>query len=139
MNILVVCTGNTCRSPMAAAMLREMLKNAGHTDIIVKSAGTMAFEGSKASRHAVEAMAEKGIDLKSHRSVQLTQSLLQEADRILVMTQPHKGILTLDFGQDPKKITVLDVPDPYGGSLDDYRRCRDAIEAALTRYLEALK
>lgn len=131
MTILCVCTGNTCRSPMAEVLLRRALERQGLSDVTVRSAG-LAAGGEPASDHAVEAMAELGEDITAHRSQPVTAALCAQIDGFAVMTPAHAAALMTRFGVPPEKIRVLGggIPDPYGGSLDDYRRTRDALAQA---------
>ena len=99
-HVLFVCTGNTCRSPMAEALLRQMAKEEG-LDIDVKSAGISAIEGTTSSRYAIEALQEKGIVL-DHQSKAVDQDLVHWADIILTMTQSHKQALIHHF---PNRLT----------------------------------
>ena len=87
LNVLLVCTGNTCRSSMAEALLKQI---AGEAELRVSSAGTAAFEGMGASPHAIQVLGEQGIDLKSHRARRVTAAMVAEADLILTMTHEHK-------------------------------------------------
>ena len=89
MKILMVCTGNICRSPMAEVMLREALGRCGADDVEVESAGTWAGLGHPATEEARQVMQSRGIDLASHRSQPVTAELLDEADLILAMTSVH--------------------------------------------------
>ena len=129
MKVLFVCTGNTCRSPMAEGIFREMLhgKNAG---ISCGSAGLAAADGVAPTPHAVEACREIGVDISGQRSRRLSRRDLQDTDLFIVMTKAHMQAL-LASGVPAEKIRVLDVPDPYGGTLEVYQRCRDAIREAL--------
>lgn len=142
MNILFVCTGNTCRSPMAAAVLNKIaVENA--LDVYIESAGLMAEEGAGASKNAVEAMREMDIDLSGHRARQLTSDLIVQSDVILTMTEGHKRIIEEIA---PKKVYTLleysggagDVSDPYGGDLEEYRETARQIYDALTDIAEKL-
>ncbi|MCQ2405108.1 MAG: low molecular weight protein arginine phosphatase, partial [Clostridia bacterium] len=132
---LFVCTGNTCRSPMAAALFRKMAADRG-LPIVAVSAGLAAQSGSPASENAVKALAEEGIDLSRHLSKPVTRELCDEAQMIAVMSEHHRlALVAADV--DPHKIFVLGggVPDPYGGSLDVYRDTRDALKAVLPALL----
>ncbi len=140
MTIVFVCTGNTCRSPMAAALMRQVLDKRGRRDIMVTSAGLAAIAGQPASRHAVEAMRERGVDLSAHRAKPLGDALLRSADRFAVMSASHAAALAA-HGVPSEHIHVLaaqngGIPDPYGGTLEDYRRTRDALEKAVEALAE---
>lgn len=88
-NIMFVCTGNTCRSPMAEAAFRKLIKNAGAVDIQICSSGAGAFDGQPASRFAVEVVKLWDVDLTAHRSQTLTKSLINNSDLILAMAASH--------------------------------------------------
>lgn len=130
--VLFVCTGNTCRSPMAAGLYTLLAKQAG-AQSFAESAGLAANEGEPASRNAVLAMAELGVDLSAYRARAVTGALLQNARRILVMTSSHRALLQYTFPGWGEKAEVLGISDPYGGDLARYRACRDEIAAALGR------
>ncbi len=85
MKILFVCSGNTCRSPLAEAVLKRMAEDAGRGDIEVSSAGTQAWDGSPASDGSMLVGMERGLELSAHRSRQLTTEMLEEADIVIVM------------------------------------------------------
>jgi protein-tyrosine-phosphatase len=137
-SVLVVCTGNSCRSPMAQYMLADMLKG---TPALVDSAGTDAPVGSPAAANAVEVMRDAGIDLTQHRARQLSPEMVEAADLVLVMDDYHRQRvvelvpdaagrtrLLLSFaGRDEK------VEDPIGFSVGCYRLTRDAMKPALER------
>jgi len=127
--ILFVCSGNTCRSPIAEAITRRLLADAGRTDIEVSSAGTNAWDGSPASDGALLVGMERGLDLSEHRSRQLTPQIVAESDLILVMAPSH---LARVKELDPKaNVHLLSgfssgteghaVQDPFGGDLTAYR------------------
>lgn len=124
--VLFVCSGNTCRSPMASALLRDALADRPEDGISteVRSAGASAFGGSPASPEAIEAMARLGIDLTTHRSAALTRELVRNAERVYTMTEAHRlAVLTLDPTADDRVLPLDpegDVPDPYGGDIDQY-------------------
>ena len=123
MNILFVCTGNTCRSPMAMAVLREKLVKSGISDVSVDSAGLMS-DGSKISPNSNKSLEKIGINICDYRSKQLTNDMITAADLIIVMTENHKDIL-LQLGLDKSKIIVLNggISDPFGGNEATYDNC----------------
>ncbi len=133
MNFLVVCTGNTCRSPMAEGLLSTMLTDEDHAS----SAGFVTA-GEPVSPYAAEAMREIGVDISAHRAVAVTPELCHEADAIAVMSPAQGRLLCSKFGADPDQITPLNIPDPYGGDLPLYRVTRDALQKALTAWLNTL-
>jgi len=135
--ILFVCTANICRSPMAAAIMRQRVAQLGLEDSVqVISAGVWAEEGNEASPNAIVTLSARGIDLTGHRSHLITSSLLAQADLVLVMQESHRRSL---FHLAPKylgKVYLLtemsgqheDVADPYGGSLEGYADTVDLLE-----------
>ena len=138
MRILFVCTGNTCRSPMAAALMRRRLDMAGASDIIVDSAG-LAASGEPVTSEAAAAMMEIGLDIAGRCSQPLTASLCQQADILAVMTPGHAAALTA-YGVEPGKIRLLGggIPDPYGGNAAIYRHTREILEQAVNTLAEEL-
>ena len=138
MTLLCICTGNTCRSPMAAALLQQELKRRGITDGIVSSAG-VAADGSPATPNAVKAMAEKGLDIADHRSHTLTLDEAMAADGIFAMTPTHKQILTA-AGIPSERIFVPSPPvsDPFGGDEDTYHRTADELQTAIAAFVDTL-
>ncbi|MBR3290021.1 MAG: ribosomal protein S18-alanine N-acetyltransferase [Clostridia bacterium] len=134
---LFVCTGNTCRSPMAAALMTYAADARGLA-IKVRSAGLFA-DGSPAAEPAIEALAEWGIDLSAHRAQNVTPEMCEWADVIAVMSLQHKQLLAVQ-GVDSRKIIVLGggIPDPFGGSAEIYRATRDRLLEAVTELLPPL-
>lgn len=138
MTIVFVCTGNTCRSPMAAALFARLCEGK-RADVAVTSAGLYA-DGAAASAHSVAAMAEWGLDIAGHCSRPVTKELCEKADLMVGMTPSHAMALHAQYGVPLVKLRVLGqgIPDPYGGTLDDYRAARGEIEAAVRELHEAL-
>ena len=118
--IVFVCTGNTCRSPMAEAIFKSMLTDSWLDDWYVCSRGISAYPGQPAAKNAVEVMREFGCDLSSHRAANLTDSELDAADIFICMTAEHAKILKMS-GVNESKIEVLNVADPFGGNIETYR------------------
>lgn len=135
--IVFLCTGNTCRSPMAAALFEKLLSDRRKTGYTVKSCGLAAFAGDTATEHSIEVMRENGIDLSGHRASPANILLLDGAELIVCMTEAHKNAL-IKAGISPEKITVMNIPDPFGGTLDDYRECAEKIKTELVKIYEKL-
>lgn len=144
--IAVVCTGNTCRSPMAAAMLRDKLHKAfGRDDAAtVVSAGLAAGTGMPASAEAVEVMRARGLDLSDHASSPLSDDVLQTADVILTLTRGHRRAILTAWPTLPDRVHTLrtdggDVADPVGQSQQVYQQCAEQIDTELDRWIETWK
>ena len=148
-HVIMVCTGNICRSPMAAGLLAHRLPEHLKSRIDVSSAGTNALQGYPAQDHAIEAMADIGIDISGHRARQLTHELAHNADWILTMEMAHLRFvknwshipsgnlrLLLEFAPDSQ---VRQVADPYGGPLAAYQTCLETLKPAVEGVIEALK
>jgi protein-tyrosine phosphatase len=147
---LFVCTGNTCRSPIAMGLARKILAGKlgvkpgelAKRGVEVVSAGLFAADGAKVSPEAVEATAELGGDISRHRSRKLTMELINSADLIFCMTQAHVDQVLELAPQAAGKVQRLDdagdIPDPIGGGVGTYHRTAKRIENALQRRLEGL-
>jgi protein-tyrosine phosphatase len=137
MHILLVCTGNTCRSPLAEVLLRRALQEAGVTDVTVASAGTGAFAGEPASEGSYLVALEHGLDLAAHRARVVTREMVEASDLALTMSRGHLRRLEL-LGAGSKAALMGDyagtpgdheVADPVGGPIEGYRAALVELEA----------
>lgn len=139
---MFICTGNTCRSPIAEGLARAMFGEV----VQVSSAGMEAWEGEEASTHALHVLKEQNLDLSRHRSRRISAELLADADWIIPMTQAQEKGLGRLFPQFEQKIRCLgdwgehkrEVHDPWRGSLDAYRQTAQEIRALLCTLKEHL-
>ncbi len=147
MNILFVCSGNTCRSPMAESLARKIAERRGIKEMNVSSAGTNAWDNIPATDEALLVGMERGIDLTGHRARKLTPAIVSEADLIFVMTPGHLEQVKQMGGRG--KVHVIDeyasgtsnqgIADPYGGNLDAYRETADALEREIEKLFDRLE
>ncbi len=137
-NVLFVCTGNTCRSPMAQGIF-EKIADDKDFQVSCKSAGLSAVKGQPASENACTVCKEIGVDISRHKAVNVRDLDLSKFDAIFTMSLRHKHAL-IALGANPYKIWVLgtengEISDPFGGDEDTYRRCRDEIYDAINDYI----
>lgn len=131
--VLLVCTGNTCRSPLAEVMLAQL-----RPDWEVRSAGVHTEEGLPASQHSQQVARDLGLNLEEHRSQPVTAELVAWPDHILCLTDFHRQRLLGQFPEAEGRSRRLgpgDIPDPVGQPLESYRACALAIEKALRHWL----
>ncbi len=146
--VVFVCTGNTCRSPIAEALARDLTaRRLGVTaDEVLScgysftSAGTSTYDGMPASENSVLAAAEIGLDLNGHLSRQIDHDLVRRADKIYCLGDSHRRAILAEMPEVADRVHLLradghDIADPYGGELQHYRRARDEIRAAIGQRL----
>jgi protein-tyrosine-phosphatase len=157
LELLFVCTGNTCRSPTAEGILKKLLKEKGVGNLKVSSAGTHGLQNAPASLFAIQIARTRDVDLSRHRARRLSEEMLRQADLILVMSPEHKDFIQrLDsktrrkthllktFAQsrpasnEGQSGGVLSIKDPIGGSLEDYENSFSEIEREIERILPEL-
>lgn len=139
--VIFICTGNSCRSAMAEGIFKKLCAERGY-DIEATSAGIAASDGYGASKYAIEACAEIGVDISGHRSTAITSVDLRKIDLFCVVSLYHAEAL-MEMGVPKNKIFVMSkekggITDPFGSDLDFYRTCRDEIVSVLDELLTKL-
>ena len=149
--ILVVCTANVCRSPMAAALLKHALAAQPEPlrSLEIISAGVGGRDGDPASANSVTALKKVGLDISGHRSRAVTEELVQGAVAVLGMTESHRAALQFAINPVPRHVYLFrefmpqrghkEIGDPFGGSLKLYESARDEMVEAIPSLIEFLK
>lgn len=146
MKILFVCTGNTCRSPMAEALLRKKAKEEG-LELEVDSAGIFAIDGGPISDKSIEVLRRDGIYIEDYKSQMASEELLKKQDLVLTMSRGHKTSLLSSYDFLDKKVYTMkeyaynieeDVLDPFGGSLDIYLSTKEELEEIINDIVKKL-
>lgn len=140
MNVLFVCTGNTCRSPMAAALFTDLVGKEGKEGVVASSAGISAYPGMPASSESVGVMAKRGLDIRDHRARLLTPDLIGNADLILCMSHGHlAAVRALGAGDKARLLSEYaagqdaEIEDPFGRGVGAYRSCVAQLHAYLSQ------
>ena len=138
--IVFICTGNTCRSPLAECMFNALIQQRGlEKEWRSISAGTYAMSGAPASEGSLRAAARRGLSLAAHKSQAVTRALLESADLVIGMAQSHIMQLRMMYPDCQTPMRAFDDPpisDPYGGTDADYERAACAIQRQLPALLE---
>jgi protein-tyrosine-phosphatase len=150
-HILIVCTANICRSPMAERLLKHALAAEPEplASIPVISAGVAARPGEYPSENSVFALRKVGIDLSDHRSRTVTPELLEGALAVFCMTETHRAMIQVNFDPPPQHVYLIrqfmpdaadpEIPDPYGLAFYHYEACRDSMVEAIPSVVRFIK
>lgn len=147
MRILFICTGNTCRSPLAEALARREAIERGLVDVEVASAGTSAWDGAPASDGALLVALERSLDLSSHRAQQLTRDLVQRNDLVFGMGPHHVERAEALGGEGRTYLlsafaagagTGRAIGDPFGGDLDQYRETLNELQREIRKAFDRI-
>ncbi|MGH8018230.1 MAG: low molecular weight protein arginine phosphatase [Opitutaceae bacterium] len=148
--VLFMCTANTCRSPMAAALLQHALaaEDEPLRSIQVVSAGVSALDGYPPAANTIQALRKVGIPLDRHRSRRITQEMLDSSLAVFCMTEAHRAMLELQYDTSQTQVHLMgefmqnedrDIPDPFGSNLQAYETCRDNMVEAIPSIVSYLR
>ena len=135
--IMFICSGNTCRSPLAEGLFKKCLKDNNITDIQVGSAGVGAFPGDDVSINSILVAGSRGVDISGHRARNINPEHLLTTDLFCCMSDSHKQVLLRHC--DENKIVVLDVADPYGRPIEAYEECAKQIESKFPEIIKKIQ
>ena len=134
--IMFICSGNTCRSPLAEGLFKKYLRENNITDIEVTSAGVGAFPGDAVSINSILVAVNRGVDISAHRARNINPEHLLTTDLFFCMSDSHKQVLMRHC--DESKIVVLNVPDPYGRPIEIYEECAKILESQFSEIVERI-
>jgi len=148
--VLFICSGNMCRSPMAKALFKDLVRKdfeLRSANICADSAGTLSLGQNPATAEAIQVTYEIGLDITPHRSKHVYGELIDWSDIVLVMEYKHKHYILEHFPLATGKVYLLtqfvgkegDVPDPIGCSIEIYRECADQLTSLLSLAVERMK
>lgn len=148
-SIVLVCTGNTCRSPMAEALLKKRIDDrfgnspGGALIPSVSSVGLAAMPGDQAAAQAVDVMRQRGLDISMHESQPFGEQTLRSADLILTMTRSHRNAILQRWPQAEDRVFTVrrdggDISDPVGSPVQIYKACADQIDGELAQWVESM-
>lgn len=147
-NVLFICTGNTCRSPMAEAIFNKIAEERS-LSMHARSAGVATVDGLSAAKNAIDIMAQRGIDISSHKARFLPNVKLSDYDVFVTMNYdqsllveslgvPRDMIKVLEKTPDDKYDIEIGIADPFGGDMLAYKKCADDLESAIEKLIKTL-
>ncbi|HZK43033.1 MAG TPA: low molecular weight protein arginine phosphatase [Syntrophomonadaceae bacterium] len=147
LRILFVCTGNTCRSPIAQALLKKMWDEQSiDSELKVLSAGIFTSDGLPASPEAIEVMLKENIDITDHKSLQINEQLIKDADLIFTMTEFHRRSIIDEFPEYESSVFTIteyinlegDIVDPFGRGVEAYYETVEQLKGITTELVKKL-